>query len=92
MIRELKEEVKDLKANQARNYSQNTTATYQSSLPNNILKFKYCWTYRCNRTYSSQHYRMPANNHKKDTTIDNMIGGYQFNICHFLQAKDKSSA
>ena len=65
MIRELKEEVKDLKANRARNYSQNTTTTYRSSPPNNILKFKYCWTHGCNRSHSSQDCRMPANNHKR---------------------------
>ena len=91
MIRELKEEIKDLKANRTRNYSQNTTPTYRSSPPNNILKFKYCWTHGCNRTHSSQHCRMPANNHKKDATIENMQGGCQFNIGHFLQAKEKSS-
>ena len=92
MIRELKEEVKDLKANRARDYSQSTTATHRSSPPNNILKFKYCWTHGCNRTHSSQHCRMPANNHKKDANIDNMMGGCQFNVGHFLQAKEKSSA
>jgi hypothetical protein len=92
MIRELKEEIKDLKANRTRNYSQNTTPTYRSSPPNNILKFKYCWTHGCNRTHSSQHCRMPANNLKKDATIENMQGGCQFNVGHFLQAKEKSSA
>ena len=78
MIRELKEEIKELKANRTRNYSQNTTPTYRSSPLNKILKFKYCWTHGCNRTHSSQYCCMP------DATIENMQGGYQFNVGHFL--------
>ena len=86
MILELKQEIKELKANNS--YINQLRAKNNKS----IVNWKYCWTHGYNLTHNRKVCRNSADNHQPKATIDNLMEGNLYYVGRYKQDKKKESS